>query len=182
MTGAVTTTESRALSLLGSGIAPEVVASALGVSVSRISQLLSDETFSASVAELRFKSLAHHNERDAGYDAMEDQLLERMRDCLPLMMRPMEILKAIQVINAAKRRGQSVPEAITAKQTVLNITLPKKIIQNFINVNINNQVVSANDQNLVTIQPKTLLDSLGVKANDNGKDRDKQRALVKSSV
>jgi len=99
MSTTTTATEARALSLLGQGLGPEVVAAAIGVSTSRISQLLSDPEFSAKVAEARYNNLAKHNSRDAAYDAMEDSLIEKLRDLMPYMMRPMEVLKAIQVIN-----------------------------------------------------------------------------------
>jgi hypothetical protein len=151
-----TSTESRALTLLGSGIPPETVAATLGVSASRISQLLSTTEFAAQVAELRFSNLQKHNERDSYYDEMEDKLLERMKDCLPLMMRPMEILKAIQIINAAKRRGASAPDAITAQQTIVSLTVPIQIIQKF-QTTQNKQVTHAGEQELVTMQSSTLL-------------------------
>lgn len=169
MANVTTSTESRALSLLGSGLGPEVVASALGISVSRISQLLSQEEFAAEVATLRFQNLSKHNERDSRYDQMEDDLLERLRDCMPLMVRPMEILKAIQVINAAKRRGSSAPEQITHQNNVVNLVMPTQIIQKF-TTNINNQVIQAGHQNLNTMQSGSLLDlakiKLGVQENE----------------
>ncbi len=146
-----TTTESRALTLLSQGLSPEVVAAAVGVSPSRISQLLSDPEFAASVAEGRYAALAKHNTRDNSYDYLEDQLIEKLKDCLPFMMRPMEILKSIQVINQAKRRGSSAPEQITAQQTVVQLLMPTQIINHF-TTNINNQVVKAGEQDLITIQ------------------------------
>jgi|688.fasta_scaffold180971_3 hypothetical protein len=154
-TSTTTSTESRALTLLGSGIAPETVAASLGVSVSRISQLLSDEAFASQVATLRFESLQKHNARDSSYDTLEDALLEKMQDCIPLMHRPMEILKAISVINAAKRRGSSTPESIIEKQSIINLTVPVQIIQKF-QTNIQGQVTSINDTSLLTIQSGSL--------------------------
>ena len=151
----VSVTESRALSLLGSGIAPHTVAASLGISQSRISQLLSDENFAAQVAELRFKSLAKHNEHDDKLDLMENDLIEKLKDCLPLMHRPMEIIKAIQVINSAKRRGASTPEAIVEKQTVIQLVVPVQIINKF-QTNMQGQVVSVGEQNLLTIQSGAL--------------------------
>ena len=148
-------TESRALTLLGSGIAPETVAASLGISASRISQLLSDEQFSAKVAELRYEALAKHNVRDNSYDALEDSLLEKMADCIPLMHRPMEILKAIQIINSAKRRGSSAPDSIIEKQQIIQLTIPLQIINKF-QTNLQGQVTSIGDQNLLTIQSGSL--------------------------
>lgn len=163
------TTESRALALLGSGVAPAAAAAALGVSESRISQLLSDDEFSARVAELRFASLQKHNVRDASYDELEDSLIEKMRDVIPLMHRPMEILKAISVINAAKRRGQSTPESIIEKQSIINLTIPIQVINKFA-TNQQGQVTTittsdSQTQDLLTIQSGSLDNLIKEKRN-----------------
>jgi len=151
-----TSTEDRALALLGQGLPAEMVASAVGVSPSRISQLISDPTFAAKVAELRYLALSKHSARDAKYDSLEDSLLERMENLLPMMYKPHEVLKAIQVINSAKRRGASSPESITSQQTVVQLVMPTQILNQYtqqnLTLNINNQVVKAGEQDLVTIQ------------------------------
>ena len=153
MTALMNSTEERILKLLGQGIDAGVVANAVGVTPAVISQYLSDATFSAKVAELRFAALSKHNDRDAVLDALEDELLEKMQDLLPLMHRPMEVLKAIQVINAAKRRGASAPSSIQQQQPVINLTLPVQLIQQFkFEANSQNQVTRVGDIDLVTIQ------------------------------
>ena len=151
-----TKTEQRALELLGSGLSPEVVASAVGVTPARISQLLSDENFANQVTELRYKTLSAHNQRDSHYDSIEDTLLSKLEKSIPLMCKPGELLGAIKVINGAKRRGQSTPEHITNQQTVVQINLPQVAVEKFI-TNSANQVVKAGTQELVTIQSGTLL-------------------------
>ena len=150
-TATPTSTESRALALLGQGLGPETVASAIGVSVSRISQLLSETEFAASVADLRFKNLSKHNERDNEYDRLEDELISKMRDLMPFMVCPMEVARVLQIINAAKRRGSSTPESITNQQTVVQLNMPVSIYQKF-TVNANNQVIQAGQQQLITVQ------------------------------
>jgi acetylornithine/succinyldiaminopimelate/putrescine aminotransferase len=177
-------TEERALKLLGSGCGPEVVATAVGVTVSRISQLLSEPEFAAAVSDLRFQSLQKHNEMDNKYDSMEEKLLRQLDDLLPLMMRPMEILKAIQVINAAKRRGQSAPESITHQNTVVNLVMPTQIIQKF-TTNINNQVTNAGSQTLETMQSSTLLNAAKKRAEQlagelNGSNNSSNTVLIGS--
>jgi len=157
MTSTTTSTEDRAISLLGQGVAPEMVASAVGVTASRISQLISDPEISAKVAELRFKNLSAHNERDLKYDKMEDMLLEKLADMIPFMIKPFEVLKAIAIINGAKRRGASAPETIQGQRTVIPLIMPVQIIQNFsaeraLELNSNNQVIRAGNQDLVTVQ------------------------------
>lgn len=160
-----TSTESRALTLLGQGIPPNIVAASLGVTESRISQLVSDPNFAAEVAELRFNNLQKHNERDNKYDSLEDKLIDRLEDLLPLMMRPMEVLKAIQVINAAKRRGASTPDSIVQQQTIIALTIPTQIIQKF-QVNAQNHVTQAGSQTLLTLQSGTLLNKVKGLNND----------------
>lgn len=150
-------TESRALSLLGSGIPAENVASALGVTPGRISQLLSNEIFADQVATLRYENLQKHNTRDSSYDTIEDKLLEKLERQMPLIMRPSETIKALQVVNGAKRRGQSAPEQIVNQQSIVALVLPKVIVQKF-TTNVVNQVVKAGEQDLVTMPAGNLLD------------------------
>lgn len=161
--GIASSTEERALVLLGQGISPEATAAACGVSVSRISQLLSEDSFAEAVAALRYAALQKHNAQDSQYDEIENELTAKFKQSIPLMMRPMEILKGLQVINAQKRRGSSAPEAILEKQQVVNITLPSVIINNFTNAalttNIHNQVIKVGDTDLTTMQSGTLLNS-----------------------
>lgn len=155
MTNASTDTRERALKLLGDGIGNEIVAMAVGVSVSMISQYCADPEFAKSVAELRYKNLSKHTERDGKYDELEDRLLERMETLLPMMYKSSEVLKALQVVNMAKRRGVVTPESMIDQKEVVTLTMPQVVLnqfnQQFI-TNINNQVIKAGDQELVTVQ------------------------------
>lgn len=148
--------EERAIALLGTGLSPEVVASALGVTPSAISQMMSREEVALRVTQLRYEALQKHNTRDTNYDTIEDALLEKMQELLPLMMRPMEVLKAISVVNAAKRRGQSAPEAIHQTHQVVQLLMPVSVVQNF-QVDIKNTVIKTGEQDLLTMNPKHLL-------------------------
>ncbi len=76
--GATTSIEDRALSLLGAGVVPESVASALGVTPGYISQLLADDVFATKVATIRYENLQKHNVRDSSYDSIEDQLIDKL--------------------------------------------------------------------------------------------------------
>lgn len=144
-------TSAKALTLLGQGLPAVAVAAALGVTESRISQLISNPEFAAQVADLRFTNLSKHSTRDAAYDSLEDSLLEKMKDLLPLMYKPMEVLKAISVINAAKRRGASAPETLASQSAVVQLIMPTQILQQF-TTNIHNQVIKTGETDLVTIQ------------------------------
>jgi SOS response regulatory protein OraA/RecX len=156
-------TEKRAIELLGSGLSASVVATAVGVSESRISQLMSDKSFAEEVATLRFQNLQKHNEMDNAYDRMEKKVAGQLEDMLPLMMRPMELLKAASVINSMKRRGSSSPDQMVSQNQVVQLLMPTVITQKF-TTNVNNQVIHAGNQTLETIQGTQLLAAAKAKA------------------
>lgn len=144
-------TESRALALLGQNLDPKVVASATGVSVSRISQLLSDPEFADQVAELRYKNLSAATERDDKYNKLEDQLLEKLEESLYAFSNPAMILKGLKVVNDAQRRGATAPAQIEKQAETVTLTMPVTILNQFV-TNVNNQVIKAGLQELVTVQ------------------------------
>ena len=155
-TSTTTSTESRALTLLGQGVPPIAVANALGVDISRISQLLAQDDFAKKVVEKKFESLSKNNERDSKIDGLEDKLLGKLEEAIPFMSRPVEIVKTFQIINAAKRRGQSAPESLTQQQTIIQLNIPEIILQKF-QTNIHNQVVQVGTQSLLTIPSSQML-------------------------
>lgn len=156
MSNAISTIESRAIEMLGSGLAAEQVAGALGVTASAISQLLAKEEISSQVSQLRYESLSKHNARDNKADSIEDRLLDKIESLMPLMMRPMEVIKAYQIINGGKRRGSTAPQVLANQQTVVQIVMPTVLTNKFV-ADSRNQVVRAGDQDLLTIQSGTLL-------------------------
>lgn len=151
----ITGAEEKALALLGNGHPNHVVARATGLSDSRISQLLSEDWFSARVNELKYKTLLKHNELDETYDAIESTLAKKLEGQLGLMFRPAEIVSTLSKVNAMKRRGVSSPDNISTQQPALALVMPTVIIQHFTKT-VNNQVVEVGDQPLVTIQPGQL--------------------------
>lgn len=190
--GINTSTEERALNLLGSGVSLEATASACGVSVSRISQLMASEEFAAKVSALRYEALQKHNVHDAALDNIEELLTDKFKESIPLMMRPMEILKGLQVINAAKRRGVERVEAVEAKAQVVNIVLPSVIVNNFtksaITTNVHNQVVSITNENgedvmdLTTIQSGALLNQHKVAIENKEQEARADETTIKQRV
>ena len=161
-----TAAEEKALVLLGQGLSPEVVGSAVGLSASRISQLLSQDDFKDEVTKARFENLQAHSRRDGELDALEDTLIGKLSSNLGLLFKPMEIVRALQVVNAAKRRGQSGQQAISQQNVVVQLNLPLAIRNQFV-VSSNNQVVKVGQedseegmQELLTIQAGRLLKNL----------------------
>ena len=157
--GLTTATEERALKLLGTGVSAEQVAAALGVTPARISQLLSDESFASQVADLKYSNLLSHSERDNKLDTLEDSLIQKIEMLTPLIMRPMEAIKALQIVNGAKRRGSQGLSAASPVTQVVQIAMPTQIVHKFV-TNIQNQVIQTGEQQLLTIQSGTLLKNI----------------------
>lgn len=157
------TIQGRALELLGSGVPQESVASALGVTPAYISQLLSDENFASKVTALKYEALSKHTERDAAYDSLEDDLLEKLNNAKALLFKPLDIMRALKIANEARRRGQDSKESIVAQQNLVEITMPTQIVQHF-TTNTVNQVIKAGEQDLTTIQSSELLKSVEVES------------------
>lgn len=155
-TSTTTATEDRALILLGKGIPPTAVAQTLGVDPSRITQLLGQEVFAQKVIELKYNELSKHTMRDSNIDELEDKLLEKLKDAMVFMTRPMEILKAFSVLNASKRRGQVSQEGLQGQQSVVQLVIPTIILQKF-TTNVHNQVTQVGQQSLLTIPSGQLL-------------------------
>ncbi len=154
------TTDTRILNLLGQGTPASVVAAATGVTEGYISQLLSQEDFKTEVMEAKFLSLSSHNERDASYDTLEDKLRKQFEKNLPLLQRPMEILKALQVVNKLDRRGSGTADPVTNQSAVVELLIPDRVVQQF-TLNVNNQVINVGTESgtqvLETMQSHTLL-------------------------
>ena len=138
--------------LLGNGLGAEVVAQAVGCSASYITQLLSDDDFAQEVAERRVKNLSANTARDRKIDDIEDSILQKLGNAVDMNMiyKPNELLRAFQVINAAKRRGTTVNDGgqIT-KNTIINLNLPARSLQQF-TITSEGEVVEAGGQTLTT--------------------------------
>lgn len=184
-------TEEKALALLGQGHSASVVSSALGVTDSRVSQMLAAPGFAAEVQRLRVASLQKSTELDSSYNGLEGKLLEKLEKVLPLITRPRDILQAITAINSAKRRGATTTDTDTPQAKVVSLTLPTTIQQKFV-TNTYHQVVEVRDdsgeaQTLVTASSGSLPGFLASAAQSqelsrelsgtelSGRDRDEER-------
>ena len=153
-------TRDRALQLLGQGLGTSVVASALGVTDARVSQLLAEQGFAADVQKLRFDSLQKSTSLDASYTDLEEILLGKLEDVIPLINKPRDLLQALTAVNGAKRRGQDSPDSASMSAKVVQLSLPPALQQKFI-TNVFNQVVEVKDgqgnaNSLVTVDSQSL--------------------------
>ena len=153
-------TRARALELLGQGLGTSVVASALGVTDARVSQLLAEQGFAEEVQKLRFDSLQKSTSLDSSYTELEEALIGKLENVLPLINKPRDLLQAINVVNGAKRRGQDSPDSAAISAKVVQLSLPPALQQMFV-TNVFNQVVEVKDgqgnsSSLVTIDSQSL--------------------------
>jgi predicted transcriptional regulator len=154
-------TEQKALQLLSSpAITQAQVAAALGVTESAISQMVSKEEFKLSLERERLKVLHTQAAIDTSYNEIEEKLLEKLRGSVDMMVRPLEIVKALSVVNGAKRRGSDAPPVGNSAATAVTLTLPIQIINQF-TTNSQNQVVAVGAQDLVTMQSAALAQKVG---------------------
>lgn len=152
-------TQKRALSFLGQGVAPVMVASTLGVSESLISQMLAEPRFAEEVTRLKLAALQKQTGIDNKYLEAEDKLIDKFLKTIPLITKPRDILDGIRTINATKRRGAADAGSNTAQSQVVQITLPGVFAAQFV-TNGQNQIVEINHdsgtRSLVTATPSAL--------------------------
>jgi len=148
--------KAKLLELLGTGISQEAAANTVGCTPGYISQLMAEEEFRAAVINKRIAALTEQTARDKEYNSLEDALLVKLRKSLPLMVKPMEIVRAIQVVNNATRRGAGSEQvAPTAGASLVHLHLPKALAVQF-TMNTNKEVVQVEGQVLVTLPSKSL--------------------------
>lgn len=116
--------QKRAVQLLGNGLGPTEVGTALGCDPSFISQLLMDEVIRQEVMVLRMQNLQASTERDLKIDDLEDIMLKKLKELVPYMTNVREMLAAFNIFNAAKRRGARAAGEIDGGQKIVALVLP----------------------------------------------------------
>lgn len=161
--------QTSALRLLGQGISSVMVASTLGVTESLVSQFLSDPRFAAEVTKLKLATLQKQTSIDNKYIEAEEKLVDKLIKAIPLMNKPMDILRGIQVVNATKRRGMSDAPVNNSTTQIVQINLPGAFAARFV-TNSQNQIVEVQDndgsRSLITTTPQAL-DRLASEVNRN---------------
>lgn len=140
----------KARELLGAGLSNVVVASALGVSESLVSQWLSDDLFASEVQKLKLTNLTEATSRDRKWNTLEDRLLEKLEDLLPMLVNPMAVVNALKAVNSAVRRGAPKEQSATAQSTHVHLHMPALLAAKFV-VNPVNQVVEVDGRSVATM-------------------------------
>ena len=149
------------LSLLGEGLSTDLVATAVGCTPAYISQLMSSEEFANEVARRRVNSLQAATKRDNRLDAIEDNLISKLEQNLDMFYKPKDTLAALVRINSMKRRGVGVQQSTVVNNNIVNLTLPKKLVQHFV-LSSKSEVIEVEGQTMVTMPAGQLLRKLAV--------------------
>ncbi len=146
------TTRNQALQLLAQNVAPSQVAAALGVTESAISQLLSQEDFSAELESVRVAATAEDLRYDERLDTAESDALANIEGKLRFA-NMQQSLQAFKILNTARRRKES---RVAAQQTgggvVVNITLPTAIVPQYV-TNPKNEIIEVEGKTMVSASP-----------------------------
>ncbi len=143
------------ISYLAAGCSNTEAASALGIEISRVTQFMSDPAFVEALSQKKVGASMKYIERDTSWDSAEDKLLDKLHSSIPLMHKPQDILRALQIVNGAKRRASTAPDMAVKTNNVVQLILPSTISNKFIR-NAQNQVVQTGEQSLLTIQTGSL--------------------------
>lgn len=156
--------------LLGVGLSNDVVASATGVSVSYISQLMSDQTFADEVSTLKILSLTANTKRDNSLDSLEDKLITKVHSIIDdqLIYKPLDVVRTLVLINAMKRRGAPVKENPHINNVTVNLTMPTQLTRQF-TITSQGEVIEAEGQTLVSMPASSLLKQLSERSNSSTK-------------
>lgn len=145
------TLEDKAVLLLAHGVSERKVAEACGVSPSRISQLLSQDTFKERVASTRLESVTADIEADKQLDTIEAKIRDRLEAAVEYCTKPMELARIFQVVNGAQRRQREVLPLGAGFDQLVSLSLPQIALAK-VTTNIHNQVIQVGEQSLVTMQ------------------------------
>lgn len=148
-------TKAQACMLLGKNVSESQAADILGVSPGLISQYKEDSNFLEQVRLMQLESSLAASIRDEKIDELEDALLDRTKQILPFITKPMEVVGVLRTINSLQRRGTQAAQSAFANQqpNVATLTLPAFISNTEVTIrfNTNNEVIEVNDRPLTTM-------------------------------
>ncbi len=152
----------RVLKFLCGGCTPIQAANACGVSESLVSQLCAEEDFQKQIEEKLSKDFEAAIQIDDNYNEVEKLLSKRLRDMTGYMTNVDQITRTLKTVSAIPKKVQpKVPlNAESNQMAIAPVSLAIPIVaKNVFIVNPNQEVVSLNGKNLVTLNSKSL-DSL----------------------
>ena len=142
------------LSLFEQGVTPAEISRALGITPGAVTQLMQSEDLAPKISEIREAQLARSASLDIRYDNIEERLADQLERTIPMLLKPEQILNALEKVNRMKRRGISLTNNAAPAQ-VVHLHLPATMIAK-VTTNISNQVISVGGQQLITMQSQNI--------------------------
>jgi transcriptional regulator with XRE-family HTH domain len=132
----------RIMELLGQGLSGSVVAAAVGVTPSYVSQLLENEDFRLEVSIRRAGKAEAGLARDNSWDGVEKLAIGKMFEIMEkgLISRPNDLIRIAQIANSAKRTAKELESADGAGAPTVVISVPEAAIVHF-KMNSESQVI-----------------------------------------
>jgi predicted transcriptional regulator len=148
----------KALEMLGKGMRPLAVATALGISPALVSQFLADAEFKKEVAD-RIKDASYAQAvRAERINALEDKCIDAVETSLKLYrgaMKPAESLSLLKIVNSLDRRTGMVGPVSSdmGEEKTATLILPTYIQNAVVNIQVNttNEVVEVNGREMRTM-------------------------------
>lgn len=145
----------RIIDLLGQNIQQSLVAQAVGVTDSYISQLLVEEGVIEAIAARKAGRLEAAIKKDDSIESLELAALEIVRAKLPFTKSSLEAVRVFQVLNTARKAAQASQGADSAGVQIVQITLPRAA-NVMIQMNAQNQVIEVAGRSMATLPSRSL--------------------------
>lgn len=162
----------KAKNLLSAGVEYSLAAKILGCDVSYLSHLMNDPEFAAEVSARQVANAGDQVTITRDVTQLQVLALQKMRKLLEYETDLAEVRMCFKALNGATLRTPDVDPNAGRDQQVVQLRLPPVIALNF-KVDINNEVIQAGDQVLVTMPSQDLLKMAMEKGNGNGQALEK---------
>lgn len=160
---ALNDTQLQVLELLGKGVPANIVASTLDISPSYVTQCTEHPVFKQELQSMLLVSQLAASQRDEELDSLEDLLIEQVKKTAIYITKPMEAMKALQMVNGMKRRGLGGSEgaaSITNNNTVI-LNIPQHVRPTVHTVvSDENEVVEVDGRHMITKSSQAVLAQL----------------------
>lgn len=162
-------TRERIVKLLGQNIQQSLVASAVGVTDSYISQLLTEEGVMEEIAHLKAAKLEEAVAQSDTIDDIKKLALSRISSTIAFAKSPLEAARVFQILDNAHRPNEN-PLGDSAGVQIVQITLPRAGNSTIrIQLNEQNQVIDVEGRSMAPL-PSRVLPQLAAKVKQQAED------------
>lgn len=141
---------------LEAGFQQVVIAEALGVSESLVSQLIAEHSLDQVAAKQKITRESVFNDIDNSYNEAEKFIADRLKTSVKYMTDPVKLAYVADKLNKMKRRALSQVGASAAPAKVAVLNLPMHVQNNFI-FNQQNEAIAVDGRPLISMPATRLM-------------------------